>query len=296
MIYIRKTISVAVLALLALSLAALSGVTPAEAQTPTPTSTATAVVPTPTPTATLVSPTATPTATAVVPTPTPTLTPTATATVATDPHISFNPALLSFTATVGSADSPEKALLIRNAGSGNLKWTVSATFPWIGLYPATGTCSAGEVKTVAVWVDPDGLSVGTHSGQIMISSVDADNSPQWVYLSLTVSEEEVVATAMPTVTPTASPEPQPTFTSTPTPTPTPEVGGGGLPVWVWPVVGVLAVLMLGFGVLLLHPVKLWGRFKGLFSRGGETADGLTDEETYEDVYGDDAGEPPEEDV
>lgn len=284
--YIRKTIFVAVVAAAALSLVALAGVTPAEAQ-PTPTPTSTATVPPPTPTATPVPPTATPTATALLPTPTPT------ATVVTDPHISFYPALLSFTVKVGSAQSPEKALYIQNKGSGNLKWSVSATFPWLGLYPKSGDTPAGDVDTVAVWVDPEGLSQGTHTVQIMVYSDNADNSPQWVYVSVEVGEEEVVPTATPTVTPTASPEAQPTPTLTPTPTPTP-VAAGGLPMWVWPVVGVLAVLALAFGVLLLHPARLWGRLRGLFARGGgEQAEGLTKEEMYEETYGDDSGEPPE---
>ena len=67
--------------------------------------------------------------------------------------------------------------------------------------------------------------------------------------------------------------------------------------WVWPVVGVLAVLVLALGIMLLHPARLWGRLRGLFPHGGEeAAEGLTTEETYEDVYGDEGGEPPEEDV
>lgn len=287
--YIRKTIFVAVMAAAALMLPAMAAANPAAAQpTPTPTLTATVVVPTPTATATAVSPTATPTATVVAPTPTPT------ATVVTDPHISFNPALLSFTAKVGGAQSEERALYIWNSGSGSLAWELTEAVPWLGTFPDIGA-STGEVDTVAVWVDPVGLSKGMYTGNIVIYSDDADNSPQVVLVSLTVSEEEVVATATPTVTPTASPEPQPTPTLTPTPTPTP-TAGGGLPMWVWPVVGVLAVLALAFGVLLLHPARLWGRFRGLFSRGGEAAEGLTTEETYEDIYGDEGGEPPEEDV
>ena len=281
MIYIRKTIFVAVIAAAALTLAAMAGVTPIEAQTPTPTATA----PPPTPTATPVPPTATPTAT--VPPPTPT----ATATLVTNPHISFNPALLSFTAKVGGSQSAEKALYIWNSGSGELAWELTEAVPWLGTFPDIGA-STGEVDTVAVWVDPSGLSEGMYTGNIVIHSDDADNSPQVVLVSLTVSEEEVVATATPTVTPTATPETQPTPTSTPTPTPTPVIGGG-LPMWVWPVVGVLAVLVLAFGVLLLHPARLWGRFKGLFARGGEQAEGLTKEEMYEETYGDGGGEPPE---
>jgi hypothetical protein len=288
MIYIGKTVFAAVIAAAVLTLAAMAGVMPAEAA---PTATPTATVPPPTPTATPVPATATPTATAVAPTPTPT------ATAAASPHIYYDPALMSFTATAGSAAQPEKVLLIRNAGSGNLRWTVSATFPWIGLFPDTGTCSAGEVDTVAVWVDPEGLSVGTHTGQIMISSVDADNSPQWVYLSLTVSEQAVSPTATPRATPSATPSATMSASPTPSPTPSPAEGGGGLPTWVWPVVGVLAVLVLALGVLLLHPARLWGRLRGLFPHGGEeAAEGLTTEETYEDVYGDEGGEPPEEDV
>ncbi len=278
MIYILKVISVAVIAAAVLSLASLMAAAPAEVlATVTPTPTATPVPATATPTATVVAPTATPTATA-----------------AASPHIDFSPALMSFTATVGGADTPQKALLIRNVGSGNMRWTVSATFPWIGLYPEAGTCSAGEVKTVAVWIDPTGLSVGTHTGQIMISSIDAANSPQWVYLSLTVSEQPATATATPKATPSATPSPTTSASPTPSPTPTPATGGG-LPMWVWPVVGVLAVLVLALGIMLLHPARLWGRLRGMFARGGEEepAEGLTTEEMYEDTYGDEGGEPPD---
>ena len=271
MIYILKVISVAVIAAAVLMMVALLGVipstAPAAAATVTPT-------PTATPTATVVAPTATPTATA-----------------AASPRIDLYPTSLSFTAKVGGAPSPaETSLYIRNSGSGNMRWTVSATLPWIGLLPTNGA-STGVWQKVTVWIDPSGLGVGTHSGYIRINSDDADNSPQLVLVSLTVTASP---TATPKAKPSATPSPTPSASPTPSPTPTP-AAGGGLPMWVWPVVGVLAVLALAFGIMLLHPARLWGRLKGLFPRGGEeeAAEGLTTEEMYEGAYGDEGGEPPE---
>lgn len=279
---------VAVAVALSVSVSTLHEGSPAGAQ---PTPTASAIVPTPstmaTPTATVVSPTASPTATAVVPTASPSPTPFA-------PVINFNPPQLSFTATVGGNNPPEQALYIWNSGSGAMDWEVTETIAWLGLFPATGT-STGEPDTVAAWVDITGLDPGWHTGNILILSTTAGNSPQVVLVSLKVSEEGAHATPTATVAPTASPVILPTSTPTPTatPAPPPEDEEEGLPPWVWAVIGVLALLVLAFGLLLLNPVKLWGRLRGLFSRGGEEAEGLTAEEKYEDTYGDGSGEPPE---
>ena len=73
-------------------------------------------------------------------------------------------------------------LLVDNTGSGTLNWSATNNQSWLNCSPSFGTGSG----TIAVSVNPSGLSVGTYSGTITVSDANATNSPKTVGVILTV--------------------------------------------------------------------------------------------------------------
>lgn len=252
-----KKLGIVILAmLLVVGIIILSPVV-AQAQTDTPTPTES-----PTPTA---SPSATPTASAtptVSPTPTatisptPTLSPTATAT----PMLDCYPRSLSFTATEGGANPAFQELSIWNAGTGVMYWEVTSSDGWIDMLPRSGTLASSDPPdAVNVYVDIANKPHDIYEGWIFVLS-DSAQDLQQVRVVLTV--RSVSGSATPNVSATAT-ETQPTPTATTTPTPTPTPGAGGVPPWVWPVVGVLAVICAALAGFALVSTGVLGKmFKG----------------------------------
>jgi hypothetical protein len=58
---------------------------------------------------------------------------------------------------------------IRNCASGKLTWSVSDDKNWISVYPTSGSTTT-ERDTVTVRIDTQGLSPGTHTGHITLTS------------------------------------------------------------------------------------------------------------------------------
>jgi uncharacterized protein (TIGR03437 family) len=83
---------------------------------------------------------------------------------------------------------------ILNTGSGQMRWSVSATALsggfWLSAFPAAGVTDAALplVPQVRVDVDPSGLAAGAYYGSIEVTAPEADNSPQVVSVVLTVLE------------------------------------------------------------------------------------------------------------
>jgi len=253
------------------------GVIQADDPTPTDLPTLTA---SPTPTATLtILPTATvtilPTATLTIP-PTPTLSPTATQTTLSA-LIDCSPRRFDFIATAGT--NPESEVLyIWNAGAGTMNWSANIYSSWLNLIPPYGQLiSTGQPVSAILSVDIYGLDPGNYSERIPISSSQASNSPQWVWVYLKVIPKG--GSVAPNVSATATATEPVTTTPTSTPTATPPPGeGGGVPPWVWPVVGVLAVICAALAGFALVTTGVLGKL-GKIGKGG--AAGAGGEDVYE---------------
>jgi len=102
------------------------------------------------------------------------------------PQIALSRTQIDVTAAVGSITAKTESFSISNSGSGTLDWTVTVNgadnADWLSVYPSSGTGSG----TVTVTIDPSGLSVGSYSGTVTVSSVNAINSPQTVTVNLTI--------------------------------------------------------------------------------------------------------------
>ncbi len=98
------------------------------------------------------------------------------------PHMTVSPQSLTFEGTVGYPNPPSQAVSIGNSGGGTLGWTATFSSSWLSVSPASGTAPS----VTAVTANHSGLAEGTYYDTLVISSPDADNSPQRIPIQLDV--------------------------------------------------------------------------------------------------------------
>jgi len=79
---------------------------------------------------------------------------------------------------------------ISNIGSGMLNYTLSTIESWIDILPTQGSCEE-ETDTIQITVDTTGLSVGPHTGEVIISS-NGGSGVFTVYLSINSQGTEIL--------------------------------------------------------------------------------------------------------
>jgi hypothetical protein len=102
------------------------------------------------------------------------------------PTIVVSGSSLSFSAQVGGGNPSPQAIGIRNGGSGTLTYAVAWDASWMSVTPTNGS-STGQENTHIVSVNSGGLSQGSYTGTITITSSGAANSPQLVGVTLQVT-------------------------------------------------------------------------------------------------------------
>jgi hypothetical protein len=103
------------------------------------------------------------------------------------PTIAVDPDILRFSARVGGSNPASQKIKVRNSGQGTLNYAVSDDAAWLDVTPAGGSSTGQEVShTVSASIA--GLSNGTYSGLITISSPNATNSPQTVAVTLEIGQ------------------------------------------------------------------------------------------------------------
>jgi hypothetical protein len=100
-------------------------------------------------------------------------------------RISSNPSSLSASAATGS-DALAQTLNVWNAGGGTLSYSISVDQDWLTCNPDSGT-STGEHDAIMVAYSTASLFPGMYSATITISDSGADNSPQTIPVTLTVT-------------------------------------------------------------------------------------------------------------
>lgn len=96
-------------------------------------------------------------------------------------------AKLYFTSLIGieaPATGPQ-LLWLNQSNDANPEWTVAVSDPWIACTPETG--SGTGVLTVSV--NPYGLTAGTYTGSIAVSSIDAPLAPKHITIMFTVKKK-----------------------------------------------------------------------------------------------------------
>ena len=108
------------------------------------------------------------------------------------PIIKLYGAPVSLGVPVGSTNSGEKTLSIRNDGGGTLNWQADYDCNWLTVEPNNGS-STGEYNSVALSADASGLTEHDYSCDLIISDRAAENNPQTVRVSL-----HIIANCFPT--------------------------------------------------------------------------------------------------
>ncbi|UCH95962.1 MAG: right-handed parallel beta-helix repeat-containing protein [Candidatus Aminicenantes bacterium] len=98
------------------------------------------------------------------------------------PEISLSQRTINVTVVSGSTTPEARWFTISNSGTGTLDWSVTDNADWLSVNPSSGTDS----ETVTVTIDPSGLSIGSYTGTVTVSSTNAANSPQTVTVNLTI--------------------------------------------------------------------------------------------------------------
>ncbi|HEX8245244.1 MAG TPA: choice-of-anchor D domain-containing protein, partial [Longimicrobium sp.] len=111
---------------------------------------------------------------------------TVTLTLTAPPVLAVGPTSLNFTSAQGS-DPAAQSLTIGNSGGGTLGWTATESIPWLVGSPGSGTLGAGQTAGMGISVSTAGLAPGTYNGVITVSAPGANNAPQAVAVTLTVT-------------------------------------------------------------------------------------------------------------
>jgi len=103
--------------------------------------------------------------------------------------IAAAPASLQFSYATGGAGPggttpAAQSIQVTNSGSGTLAFAATASASWLSVSPASGTAPS----TLSVSISTAGLSAGTYSGGIQITSSGASNTPLSVGVTLTVTQ------------------------------------------------------------------------------------------------------------
>ena len=87
------------------------------------------------------------------------------------PLLEVNPSSLEFGTTID-----QSSFEIQNAGEATLNWNISDNQNWISVYPTNGSTNPSGFMTVNVSVDRTGLSFGSFSGTVSVTSNGGDES------------------------------------------------------------------------------------------------------------------------
>lgn len=115
-----------------------------------------------------------------------------TLTVSTGNLISVGAAPAPFVFQTGGATPPSQSVAIGSLGS-PLSFTVSTNTlnngTWLAVAPLSGTTP----QSLTIAVNPEGLSPGSYSGNIVVSATGATNSPVTIPITLTVSSTSAIS-------------------------------------------------------------------------------------------------------
>jgi hypothetical protein len=109
-----------------------------------------------------------------------------TADVVPGPSIGLSPSSLTFSGEEGASPSPQ-TFTLSNQGGASMNWSAAPSESWLSVEPSSGALGPGQSTTVTVTVGATGLGDGEFQGNVVVQSPNADNSPQTLPVSLSLS-------------------------------------------------------------------------------------------------------------
>ncbi len=110
-------------------------------------------------------------------------------------HIDFSVTSMDFDGTVGFPSPPSQQLMISNTGDGTFDWVATTTSGWLSSVPDFGTAG---LSFVGINANTSGLAEGVYYDTVIVTSAEADNSPQILPVTLTMTKLPPVIVADPT--------------------------------------------------------------------------------------------------
>ncbi|HEY8490230.1 MAG TPA: hypothetical protein VIO14_04475, partial [Dehalococcoidia bacterium] len=87
---------------------------------------------------------------------------------------------------------PDRAVEVRNTGTGLLSWAATSNRGWLKLIAnsglSLGSDQGSQSSSFTFYVDATGLSPGTYQGTITITASSAGGSPQTINVTLVVAD------------------------------------------------------------------------------------------------------------
>jgi len=108
------------------------------------------------------------------------------------PILSITPDSLEFEAEVGAGNPADQVFQIINQGSGTFNYSITAGKQWLSVTPASGGPVPPTVTEI-VSVDVTGMSLGTHQGDITVTSPGIQGSPRTVHVTLTITQDPALS-------------------------------------------------------------------------------------------------------
>ncbi|MBD3332827.1 PKD domain-containing protein [candidate division GN15 bacterium] len=99
-------------------------------------------------------------------------------------NIVLDPGSVDFAVVDASGDTPSDEVVVLSSAD-SFGFVAEASASWLTVSPDTGV--SGD--TLTLMVDAEGLPVGSYEDSVAIRSETADNSPQWVLVSMDVLED-----------------------------------------------------------------------------------------------------------
>jgi Viral BACON domain len=113
--------------------------------------------------------------------------------------LQLSPAVLSFSSSDGGAKPPAQVITVSNPGVQPLQWSITSVTSdassWLSVTPESGNIATGGSEAVTVSVNNSTLLPGVYSGLVTFANSGTGpvkNSPQSVYVSLTVTPQCVL--------------------------------------------------------------------------------------------------------
>lgn len=106
------------------------------------------------------------------------------------PAMELHPGAVRFEARQGNGQGETRSVAILNGGDGTLNWTAEVFRPasWLRLSSASGSSTTGRSTPLDLSVDPGNLAPGMYQTLVRITSPELRDSPQYLPVSLIVSE------------------------------------------------------------------------------------------------------------
>ena len=102
---------------------------------------------------------------------------------ASSPILTVSPQTVSFSATSGGNNPSPATVNVTNTGTGTLAFTAGSDSAWLSVSPTSGTAP----QALQVSASISGLTTGTYTGHITVTSTGASGSPATITVTLNVS-------------------------------------------------------------------------------------------------------------